>query len=68
MKYLTNYIEEAQTMSFDRAGAFFAFSNKQFDEKKVDGVKYINCGAGLICPKDKVEQLMKELKNNLPKI
>jgi len=39
MKYLTNYIEEEQTEALNRAGAFFAFSDKQFDEAKKEGVK-----------------------------
>ena len=61
MKYLTNYIEDAQTEAFRKAGAFFAFSNDQFDEAKVEGVKYVSVGAGLICPKPNVESLMKSL-------
>ena len=61
MKYLTNYIEDAQTEAFNKAGAFFAFSNDQFNEKQVEGVKYVSVGAGLICPKPNVESLMKSL-------
>ena len=63
MKTLNEYIEEAQTRAFDEAGAFFAFSKKQFDEKKQDGVKYVDMGYGLICPKEKVEWLVDELDN-----
>ena len=64
MKYLSNYIEEAQTKAFKEAGAFFAFSNKQFNEAKQDGVEYCSMGAGLICPKDNAEKL----DNNLMRI
>lgn len=34
MKYLSDYIQQPQTALFDELGAFFAFSNKQFDEVK----------------------------------
>jgi hypothetical protein len=61
MKYLTNYIEEAQTKAFNEAGAFFAFSDKQFNEAKVEGVKYLSLGAGLICPGNKAKQLIATL-------
>lgn len=61
MKYLSHYLEEAQTKAFEKAGAFFAFSNSQFDEKKKDGVKYVDMGAGLICPKENMVTLAREL-------
>lgn len=61
MKYLQEYIEEAQTQAFNKAGAFFAFSNKQFDEAKKEGIKYVSMGAGLICPKENADTLAKEL-------
>ena len=32
MKYLNDYQENAQTRLFNKTGAFFAFSTKQFDE------------------------------------
>ena len=63
MKSLNEYIEEAQTKVFDEARAFFAFGKKQFDEKKQDGVKYVDVGYGLICPKEKTEWLINELEN-----
>ena len=61
MKYLTNYIEDAQTKAFEKVGAFFAFSDKQFNEQKVEGIKYVHIGAGLICPKGGSKALMDEL-------
>lgn len=41
MKYLSNYVEDAQTELFKETGAFFAFSNEQFSEgvKKVGANK-----------------------------
>lgn len=50
-----------------KLGAFFAFGNAQFDEKKVEGVKYASLGMGIICPLDKVDELAKELGLKLKK-
>ena len=61
MKYLSNYMEDQQTEAFKVNGAFFAFSSKQFDEQKADGVKYVSVGAGLIAPKENVTQLIDQL-------
>ncbi|WP_017083848.1 DUF7659 family protein [Vibrio splendidus] len=61
MKYLSHYIQAKQTQAFNEAGAFFAFSTKQFDEAKKEGVKYASLGMGLICPVDKAKQLMTRL-------
>lgn len=61
MKYLQDYINAGQTKAFEKAGAFFAFSDKQFLEQKKEGVKYTQCGAGMICPVDTCKQLIKEL-------
>lgn len=63
MKTLQNYIEAAQTKLFNDTGAFFAFSNKQFDEGKKEGVKYASLGAGLICPTDKAQMLVDGLES-----
>lgn len=63
MKYLQDYIEAAQTEALNAAGAFFAFSNEQFDAKKKEGTKYYRMGAGLICPKDTADQLVENLYN-----
>lgn len=45
----------------EQNGAFFAFGTKQFDEQKVDGVKYVSFDSGLICPKENADKLNKEL-------
>jgi len=57
MKYLRQYIEESQTKAFNDAGAFFAFSQDQFNEQAKPGIKYAALGAGLICPVKNVETL-----------
>ena len=46
-------------------GAFWAFSNSQFDEQKREGVKYISLGAGLVCPIDNAKILSKELDETI---
>ena len=41
MKTLHNYTDEKTTELLNQVGAFFAFSNKQFDEQKAADTKYI---------------------------
>ena len=45
-----------------RHGAFFAFSQRQFEERQVRGVKYAHCGAGMICPESAADQLQAEIR------
>ena len=61
MKYLSDYIEQAQTKAFEQAGAFFAFGDEQYKEKAKDGIKYVSMGAGLICPKQNAKTLHETL-------
>ena len=63
MKYFTHYTEEAQTKLFNRLGAFFAFSNEQFEEQFKAGTKYVRLGGGMFCPKQHVNELISELDN-----
>jgi hypothetical protein len=53
--------EEKTTKLFNEMGMFFAFSNKQFDEQKKEGVVYVNFGMGGICPKENAEKCNQEL-------
>ena len=62
MKSATSYTEKQFSELLDKTGSFFAFSNKQFCEKKKEGIKYVNIGAGLICPKDQVKFLCDEME------
>lgn len=61
MKYLSQYMEERQSAAFKTARAFFAFSNKQFDEAKEEWEKYVNLWGGLICPKSTAKTLIESL-------
>jgi len=54
-------IEKQQTAIFEKFGAFFAFGQKQFDERKKEGVTYVNAGAGLLAPKGTAEELCADL-------
>ena len=57
MKYLHEYTADAVTNLLNRTGAFFAFSNKQFNEKAQKDINYVNMSAGLVCPKDNAKEL-----------
>jgi len=64
MKYLSHYLEQAQTDCFRKHGAFFCFSNESFAKNKDPdiGDAYVNVGAGLLCPEINAKQLIKELQ------
>lgn len=49
-------------------GAFWAFSDDQFNAQKKGNVRYISLGAGLICPKDNAKKLSFELDQGLKEI
>lgn len=50
MKYLSDYMKDNQTKAFDQFNAFFAFSDKQFNESKKTGFKYTFMGSGMFVP------------------
>ena len=50
-------LDEQLSEIFNQYGAFYAFSDRQLDELKKEGVKYVNAGAGLICPKENTKLL-----------
>ena len=58
MKHLQDYQEAKQSELFTKTGSFFAFGDKQFNEAKKEGIKYVSLGAGLICPKETVKELI----------
>ena len=55
--------EKAQTAIFEKFGAFFAFSDDQFNAKKVEGVEYCDAGAGLIAPVGNSSKIWEEIEN-----
>ncbi|KKL95013.1 hypothetical protein LCGC14_1858860 [marine sediment metagenome] len=63
MMYLQDYREKEQTKLFEETGTFFAFSKDQFNEQKEKKYfPYLNCGAGMMCPKINFDTLMDGLK------
>lgn len=59
--------EDKVGLAMKKHGAFFAFGDKQFEERKVDGVKYASLGMGIICPVDNYKELVKDLGLKLVK-
>jgi hypothetical protein len=51
MKYLHDYLEDAQTKLFEEYGVIFAFSKTQFNESRQIGVEYVLLDSGMLCPK-----------------
>ncbi|GEK16103.1 DUF7659 family protein [Aliivibrio fischeri] len=62
MKYLSDFTQEKQTALFKETGAFFAFSQQQFEEEKVEGVAYVSLFAGLIVPKENAKKVIDGLE------
>ena len=61
---LTHYIEHGFTIIKQKYNVFFAFSESQFYENKIDDIKYVHLGAGLYCPKTHYIAFKKEYDNN----
>ncbi len=49
--------------AMEKHGAFFAFSNSQYDEQAIKGMYYVSLGMGLICPKGKQKQLTEDMNS-----
>lgn len=62
MKYLSDYMEKAQTELFNETKTIFAFSDKQFKEKYTKGTRYMDLGGGMLVPNDKAEKVITELR------
>lgn len=62
MKYLSDYMENKQTAAFNQFGAFFAFSDSQFNEKAIKCFKYASLGSGLIAPVGNAKPLYEALE------
>lgn len=62
MKYLSDYLRDEQTRIFNENGAFFAFGNAQFEERRKEGVTYTQLGSGLIVPVENAEKVSDALE------
>ena len=63
MNTRSSYTESKTSELLDNLGAFFAFSNAQFEEARREGVDYVRAAHGMLCPRDNVEKLFKGLAN-----
>ena len=63
MNYLSDYTSAKQTQLWNDNGAFFAFSKKQLNEEKKEGVVYVSMGSGLIVPKENASKILKGLES-----
>lgn len=63
MKYLSNYVQQAQSDLLKELGVIFACSNKQFNEQANNDEKYEHCGAGAYCPVQNVKKFYEGLEN-----
>ena len=54
-------IEKEQTKILDDNGAFFAFSNEQWEQANNQSLTYKNLGGHLYCPENNVNLLAKQL-------
>jgi hypothetical protein len=50
MKYLSDYTEKPFSIIFKRYGAFFAFSNEQFNEQRDKDLEYTHYNSGMFVP------------------
>jgi hydroxymethylpyrimidine pyrophosphatase-like HAD family hydrolase len=62
MKNLFEILKPKTAELFKNNGAFFAYSNKQFNEQKKEGIEYVNILGGLIGPKDKAKFILSEME------
>ena len=61
MKYLSDYTDQPISDLLTKYNGFFAFSTKQFEKAKKEGIKYVNRGAGLFHEAGKSKEFDAEL-------
>ena len=62
MKYLSDYMQQAQTELFNKTNTIFAFSEKQFEEQYTKGITYVDLGGGMLAPKQHAKEVAQELQ------
>lgn len=63
MKSFSSYTKDALTQLFNESGAFFAFSQQQYEEKIKEGVVYCSLGGGLFSPKESASSVVEGIAN-----
>jgi hypothetical protein len=61
MKYLSDYMNEKQSVLFSETGTFFAFSTEQYHDKAKSDIAYVSLGSGMITPKDNANKVIEQL-------
>ncbi len=59
-KHLSSYTDQPITELFNQYGAFWAFSNSQFNDAKKDNIEYVTFWGNCFCDKITVKQFIKE--------
>ncbi|GLT20497.1 hypothetical protein GCM10007938_42820 [Vibrio zhanjiangensis] len=62
MKSFHSYMQDKTRALFKDMGAFFAFSHRQFDEARQEGVEYVALHAGLMVPKGNEQETLARLE------
>ncbi|MFY2508853.1 DUF7659 family protein [Vibrio pectenicida] len=62
MKSFQSYTQDKLRTVFKDMGAFFAFSNRQFNEARQEGVEYVALDAGLVVPKGNEQETLARLE------
>lgn len=57
-------VDNEQTKILDNNGAFFAFTNDQFNEQANLLINYKSLGGGLYCPENNIDNLSAQLKDS----
>ena len=55
------------TEVFNKYGTFFAFSDKQLEEQRKEGVTYVSVGSGMITPKETAREMLEALDKAIDK-
>ena len=58
VRSLNYYIDKPVEALMQEYGAFFAFSNKQYEEKAIEGITYARLVGGLVIPKYNAESFL----------
>jgi len=58
MKYLSDYVQDKLNALFELHGAFYAFSQEQFDKAHIEGVEYVSMGSGLVVRKGEEQAII----------
>ena len=59
-KKLSSYTDQPITELFNKYGAFWAFSNSQFNESKKDNIEYVTFWGNCFCDKTTVKLFINE--------